>query len=181
MRRGQPSRTSGQTCRAAPIAVGGAEITDDMPGARGLADVHAPGAPGRARMAAARRPTTCRQSTSRRTTRAQGHLNSDGLCFVKRNHPSPPWTTQPREGSNAAEAHGRPLATISASRALGRGGARMGRPGPEGTMNDHKTHPNHAHLHQPGCGHLAVAHDGHTDYLHDGHLHRMQAMTWTSA
>jgi hypothetical protein len=40
-------------------------------------------------------------------------------------------------------------------------------------MNDHKTHPNHAHLHQPGCGHLAVAHDGHTDYLLDGHLHHM--------
>jgi hypothetical protein len=32
-------------------------------------------------------------------------------------------------------------------------------------------HPDHAHVHGPGCGHTAVRHDGHVDYLHDGHLH----------
>jgi hypothetical protein len=38
-------------------------------------------------------------------------------------------------------------------------------------MAEHKTHPDHAHEHGPGCGHAAISHDGHTDYLHDGHLH----------
>lgn len=40
-------------------------------------------------------------------------------------------------------------------------------------MEDHKTHPNHTHVHGPGCGHTAIEHDGHTDYLHDGHLHHV--------
>lgn len=32
-------------------------------------------------------------------------------------------------------------------------------------------HPNHPHVHGPGCGHVGIKHDGHVDYLHDGHLH----------
>jgi hypothetical protein len=41
-------------------------------------------------------------------------------------------------------------------------------------MNDHPgcdVHPDHPHVHGPGCGHIAIEHDGHVDYLHDGHLH----------
>ena len=38
-------------------------------------------------------------------------------------------------------------------------------------MSDCKTHPNHDHVHGPGCGHPAILHNGHIDYLHDGHLH----------
>lgn len=34
-----------------------------------------------------------------------------------------------------------------------------------------KEHPNHDHIHGPGCGHTAIEHLGHVDYLHDGHLH----------
>jgi hypothetical protein len=34
-----------------------------------------------------------------------------------------------------------------------------------------KEHPNHDHVHGPGCGHTAIEHFGHIDYLHDGHLH----------
>ena len=41
------------------------------------------------------------------------------------------------------------------------------------STEDHRTHPNHPHKHQPGCGHVAVSHEGHTDYLHDGHLHHV--------
>ena len=40
-------------------------------------------------------------------------------------------------------------------------------------MTEHQTHPNHSHVHQPGCGHVAVSHNGHTDYLHDGHMHHV--------
>lgn len=32
-------------------------------------------------------------------------------------------------------------------------------------------HPNHDHVHGPGCGHTRVRHDDHEGYLHDGHLH----------
>lgn len=35
----------------------------------------------------------------------------------------------------------------------------------------HATHPEHPHVHGPGCGHAAVVHEGHVDYLHNGHLH----------
>lgn len=38
-------------------------------------------------------------------------------------------------------------------------------------MSEHETHPDHPHVHGPGCGHTAIRHDGHVDYVHDGHLH----------
>jgi hypothetical protein len=35
----------------------------------------------------------------------------------------------------------------------------------------HSVHPDHQHVHGPGCGHTAIRHENHIDYLHDGHLH----------
>jgi hypothetical protein len=40
-------------------------------------------------------------------------------------------------------------------------------------MSDHKTHPSHKHVHQPGCGHKSIQHGDHSDYLHEGHLHHV--------
>ncbi|MBI3967761.1 MAG: hypothetical protein HY329_19145 [Chloroflexi bacterium] len=37
----------------------------------------------------------------------------------------------------------------------------------------HQLHPDHPHLHGPGCGHPVIQHGDHTDYLHDGHLHHI--------
>jgi hypothetical protein len=38
-------------------------------------------------------------------------------------------------------------------------------------MTNHEIHPEHPHVHGPGCGHTAITHHDHIDYLHDGHLH----------
>ena len=40
-----------------------------------------------------------------------------------------------------------------------------------GMRADHATHPNHVHVHAPGCGHEVRRHEKHDDYEHDGHWH----------
>ena len=39
-------------------------------------------------------------------------------------------------------------------------------------------HPNHEHVHGPGCGHVSFKHGDHLDYVHDGHIHRELDGQW---